>query len=206
MRDEKQSSIGLLFDWITRRGPSVIFMRIAMQIARIVLGRPIYRYSRILPGVYVGGQHRQRGLPSMQAQGITAVVNLRRSDDRARGVALERYLHLPTTDNTAPSVDALHEGVQFIAAEVAAGGSVYVHCGVGVGRAPTLTAAYLISTGMTPLQAWKHIRSIRPFIWPLRGQYRIIEEYARVYGAVEDAPLGTDESPDVDRPPERTTK
>lgn len=206
MRDEKQSSLALLIDWITRRGPAVIFMRVAMQIARIVLGRPIYRYSEILPGVYVGGQHRKHGLASMRAQGITAVVNLRRSDDIRRGVAPERYLHLPTTDNTAPSVDALHEGVRFIADELAAGGKVYIHCGVGVGRAPTMAAAYLVSTGLTPLQAWKTIRETRPFIWPLRGQYRIIEEYARAYGALEGEPLGADESPDVDLPPERTSK
>jgi len=206
MRDDKQSNLGLLIDWITRRGPAVIFMRIAMQISRIVLGRPIYRYSEIVPGVYVGGQHRKHGLMSMRAEGITAVVNLRRSDDTKRGVALERYLHLPTTDNTAPSADALHEGVQFIAGELAAGGKVYIHCGVGVGRAPTMAAAYLVSTGLTPLQAWKKIRDTRPFIWPLRGQYRSIEEYARVYGSPEDQPLAVDERSGVDLPPERPPK
>jgi len=62
----------------------------------------------------------------MQAMGITVVVNLReaRHAAAADGLAPERYLHLPTTDNTPPSLEALSAGVDFIAAEIARGGVV----------------------------------------------------------------------------------
>jgi protein-tyrosine phosphatase len=180
VRDEKRSQLGLLLDWVTRRGPLTILLRIYSQIARIIMGRPIYRYSRITPQIYIGGQYRAHGWPSMEEAGITAVLNLRKEyDDLAKGIAPERYLYLPTTDNTAPSQEQLQEGVKFISDEIANGGTVYIHCGVGVGRAPTMAAAYLVSTGMTPLEAWKTIKQVRPFIWPLRWQYKAVERFAQ---------------------------
>lgn len=137
------------------------------------------RFSRIAPQLYVGGQYRARGRDSLQAEGITAVVNLRSEFDDARaGIAPERYLYLPTPDNHPPSLENIRTGVDFIANEIERGGKVYIHCGVGVGRAPSLAAAYLVYTGMTPPEAWKTIRSVRPFIWPLPGQLNRITQYA----------------------------
>ncbi|MEL6526537.1 MAG: dual specificity protein phosphatase family protein, partial [Chloroflexota bacterium] len=41
----------------------------------------------------------------------------------------------------------------------------YVHCGVGVGRAPSATAAYFIKhENMTPDEALVTIKNVRPFI------------------------------------------
>jgi protein-tyrosine phosphatase len=178
MRRYKTSDLFLLFDWLLRRGPRAVFLRLFSQTVRIATGRPVYRYSQITPQIYIGGQHRRYGWEDMTAQGITAVVNMRHSDDVKRGVASERYLHLPTTDNTPPSLEHLRQGVDFIADEIARGGVVYVHCGVGVGRAPTMVAAYLISTGMTSAQAWQLIRKTRPFIWPMRWQVKQVEKFA----------------------------
>jgi protein-tyrosine phosphatase len=110
---------------------------------------------------------------------VTAVVNMRTEfDDAATGMAPDRYLHLPTVDDTPPTLEQLRKGVTFIAEEVARDGGVYVHCGAGVGRAPTMAAAYLVSTGLTPEEAWSRIRSIRPFIRIKSGQAEQIEHYA----------------------------
>ena len=55
-------------------------------IARLVRGAPIRRYSQISPQLFIGGQHRKRGWPTLKSWGITAVVNLRsRFDDRKAG-------------------------------------------------------------------------------------------------------------------------
>lgn len=178
-RETTQSKWQLALQWVNKQPPSLLALRVYDQIARRLTGAPDPRYSRITPQLYIGGQHAPHGLGAMQAEGITSVVNLRREyDDAAAGVALERYLHLPVTDNTAPTQEHLHEGVRFITAEVARGGAVYVHCGVGVGRAPTLAAAYLVSTGLTPVEAWAQIKAVRPFIWPNRRQRRSIEQFA----------------------------
>jgi protein tyrosine phosphatase (PTP) superfamily phosphohydrolase (DUF442 family) len=170
--------IGRTVQWLTYRGPKFILMRITMQVFRQVTGRPVYRYSKIADGLYVGGQYRRRGWRSMQARGINSVVNLRRRGIQTWDAAPSYYLHLPTPDNTAPTIEALVAGVDFIKARIAAGDSVYIHCGVGVGRAPTLAAAYLVSTGMTPDEAWQQLRAVRPFIFPLKGQLQQVIEYA----------------------------
>jgi protein-tyrosine phosphatase len=65
-----------------------------------------------------------------------------------------------------------------MAEQVANGGSVYVHCGSGIGRAPTMAAAYLISTGLTRDEAWETIRTVRPFIRPTAVQVERIEQFA----------------------------
>jgi len=164
--------------WLVRRGPAVIFLRLGLQAYRKITGHPVYRYSRITEGLYVGGQHRRHGWASMQAEGITAVLNLRRRDDVPRGVASNNYLHLPTPDNHPPTQYDLQRGVDFIRAQVEAGGKVYVHCGVGVGRAPTMAAVYLVSTGLSVDEAWRLLRHHRPIIFPLRGQTRAVKAFA----------------------------
>lgn len=115
----------------------------------------------------------------MQARGITAVVNMRvEYDDEKAGVASAHYLHLPTADDHAPSLEHLRQGAAFIAEEIGRGGSVYVHCGSGVGRAATMAAAYLISTGLTPEEAWSTIRQVRPFVRPTAVQVEQLERFS----------------------------
>lgn len=166
-------------DWLTQRGPIAICFRIYDQLTRIITGAPLMRFSRITPHLYVGGQYRARGWDRLQQEGITAVVNLRSEfDDATAGIAPERYLYLPTPDNNPPSLENIQAGVDFIAKEIEQHGKVYIHCGVGVGRAPTMAAAYLVYIGMTPPEAWNIIRAARPFIWPLPGQLNRITQYA----------------------------
>lgn len=152
------------------------------QIHRMIFGLPTRRMSQITPDIFIGGQHHRNGWGKLQARGVTAVVNMRReSDDRSRGVAPERYLQLSTIDNTPPTLEHLQEGVDFIREEIERGGKVYIHCWEGVGRAPTMCAAYLISTGLSPEAAWARIREVRPFIRPTPFQVKQVEEFAKRY-------------------------
>lgn len=178
-REITHSSLRMAWDWLTKRPLTTIWLRVFDQVYRRITGAPMQRYSQITPQLHVGGQHWPQGLPVMKGRGITSVLNLRREfDDSAMGVSLSEYLHLPTEDNTAPTQETLHAGVDFIRQQVEQGGKVYIHCGVGVGRAPTMAAAYLVSTGLTPEQAWAQIRRVRPFIWPNRRQRASIRQFA----------------------------
>ncbi len=144
-----------------------------------ITGAPIRRVSQILPQLHVGGQYKKRGWPRLARRGVTAVVNMRiEFDDAAAGIAPESYLYLPVVDDTAPSIEQLAQGAAFIRDEIAAGGEVYIHCGAGVGRAATMAVAYLVSTGLSPAQAWATVRRVRPFVKPTPSQLAQIEAFA----------------------------
>ena len=115
----------------------------------------------------------------MEARGITAVVNMRvEFDDQEAGIAPPRYLHLRVVDDQAPTREQLAKGTTFMAEELARKGAVYVHCGSGIGRAATMAAAYLISTGRTEQESWSLIRATRPFIRPTPPQLEQIQRFA----------------------------
>ncbi len=146
---------------------------------RYLLDRPIRAQCQVTPQLFVGAQFRRRGWRIIRHWGVNGVVNMRSEfDDRSLGVDIPHYLHLSTIDDDAPSLEALRQGVAFIHEVISAGGKVYVHCGAGVGRAPTMAAAYLISTGLKPEEAWQKIRSVRKFIRPTRVQREQIERFA----------------------------
>ncbi|MBK8047375.1 MAG: dual specificity protein phosphatase family protein [Anaerolineales bacterium] len=135
-------------------------------------------YSRVTPQVYVGPQYNQRGKKLLESEGVNADVNLRiEYDDAAHGLALEHYCHLPTVDDDGPSPEHFQKGVDFIDGVVRNGGKVYIHCKAGVGRAPTMAAAYFISTGMTATEALALIKETRPFITPTRPQIEALQRY-----------------------------
>ena len=116
----------------------------------------------------------------MKKIGLTAVVNMRTHPDKIpKGIQL-RMLHLPTTDWTPPSLDDLKSGVKFISEEIEQGGKVLVHCHWGVGRAVTMGAAYLISTGLSVDDSLAKIRSVRPFIAPNSAQVNRLKEFEKI--------------------------
>ncbi len=131
----------------------------------MLTGIPMLRYSAVTPQLYVGSQFNARGKRMLEALGFEGCVNMRlEKDDAAFGLALPKYLYLPTVDDTAPSIEHLDEGVAFIREVIESGGKVYIHCGAGVGRAPTMAAAYLMAEGHSLAEALAMIRKVRPFI------------------------------------------
>jgi len=176
--------IAKLFRILDRRlreqGVWTTFLWAADHTVRRITGANILSLSRITPHVQVGGQYRRHGWPRLAARGVTAVVNLRiEFDDQEAGIAPPRYLYLPTVDDDAPTLQQLEQGALFIAQEAERGGSVFVHCGAGVGRAPTVAAAYLVRTGLEPEEAWACIREARPFIRPTPVQVEQLERFAQ---------------------------
>jgi len=146
---------------------------------RMLTGAPTRRWSQVTPQVHIGGQYHRRGWRRLARRGVTAVVNMRTEfDDNHTGIAPPRYLYLPTIDDLPPSLEDLRTGVAFINEEIARGGSVYIHCGAGVGRAPAMAAAFLVSTGLSAEEAWARIRAVRPFIRPRPPQIQQIDAFA----------------------------
>ncbi len=173
-----------------RKGLAILVKRVRVQGVRVTLiwaysrgfskltGIPILRHSRITPEVFVGGQFGPRGKHKLERAGITGDVNLRTEyDDAAHGLALAHYLHLPTVDDAAPTLEHLSQGAAFVRQVIDGGGKVYIHCAGGIGRAPTLACAYFITQGMTREQAVALIRRTRPFIHIMPPQWEQLKAF-----------------------------
>jgi predicted protein tyrosine phosphatase len=175
---------------IVDQGPWVSFLGLAELFVRFITGAPIQRLSQITSQLHISGQHQGRGWKTLSKRGITAMVNMRTEfDDQAAGIAPPRYMHLKIIDNTPPTLEHLQAGSDFIAQEIKQGGKVYIHCAAGVGRAPTMAAAYLVSTGRSPAEAWTQIRKVRPFIRPTPAQIAQVDAFAEKVRAQSAAPV-----------------
>ncbi|MCA9903870.1 MAG: hypothetical protein KC547_08440, partial [Anaerolineae bacterium] len=60
----------------------------------------------------------------------------------------------------------------------------------GLGRGPSMAAAYLVQQGKTPDEAWATIRAIRPFIRPNDVQKQRLDEFAQYAGGSVGKPSG----------------
>jgi protein-tyrosine phosphatase len=187
-----------------RKGLSILYWRLREQglrvtalwakdhALRLLTGMSPPATSRIAPNLYVGGQHYLRGLRRMARLGISASLSLRReADDEALGVALEKHLWLPTADDAPPSPEQLHQAALFLSEALGEGRGVYVHCMSGVGRAATTAAAYLVSAGSTPEEAWTTIRRVRPFLRPSAAQMTALREFHELLPQLEEGSPGS---------------
>jgi protein tyrosine phosphatase (PTP) superfamily phosphohydrolase (DUF442 family) len=85
----------------------------------------------------------------LAAAGVTAVVDLRAEDDaddddqaiRALGMDV---VHIPIRDGQIPSES---EVARFVGIVESSQGTVFLHCGAGVGRTGSMSSAYLVATG-----------------------------------------------------------
>jgi protein-tyrosine phosphatase len=85
----------------------------------------------------------------LRAAGVTTVVDLRAEDDAREDDALIRslgleVLHIPIRDGQIPSQA---EVAQFVDIVQKSPGTVFLHCGAGVGRTGSMSSAYLVATG-----------------------------------------------------------
>lgn len=177
-RKKLGKGINILHGRLWEQGISTTALWVRDHGLRCIQGVSPVSSSQVAPSLYVGGQQYRHGLARMTARGISATVDLREeTDDSARGVALERHLSLPVEDDHQPSLEQLDQAVAFIRQAMDEGRGIYIHCAAGVGRAPTSAAAYLVSTGLTPAEAWALIRRTRPFVRPKVVQFEQIDQF-----------------------------
>jgi protein tyrosine phosphatase (PTP) superfamily phosphohydrolase (DUF442 family) len=96
-----------------------------------------------------GAQPGTTGFRSLAESGVTTVIDLRPSNDarkvdRELGALGIQSVHLPVTDGTPPSPSQVRRVVDIVDHSQ---GRVFLHCGEGVGRAGTMSAAYKVTTG-----------------------------------------------------------
>ena len=96
-----------------------------------------------------GAQPGTTGFRSLAESGVTTVIDLRPTPDALRvghelGALGMESVHLPVTDGTPPSPSQVRRVVDIVGNSQ---GRVFLHCGEGVGRAGTMSAAYKVTTG-----------------------------------------------------------
>ena len=146
------------------------FGRIRLRIAARLhewasdLTRGELNLSWITDDVAAGGSVRPRDYPRLRDIGVTAVIDLRaesRDDAEKLSQLGIEFLHLPTPDRYAPTVEKLAIGVRWAEDRLAAGGKVFAHCEHGVGRGPLMVACVLVSRGATTPVAIETLRDRR---------------------------------------------
>jgi protein-tyrosine phosphatase len=123
--------------------------------------------TRVWERLFIGGLEDAVDLAKSNPHGITTVISLCEDEviSKRRGV---NYVHLPIDDAQPVSVgefdrimDAIAENIRW--------GIVLLHCGQGVIRAPSLTAAYMHVVGYCNLDsALAEIKRLRPISRPSR--------------------------------------
>lgn len=141
---------------------------------------PKLDYHKITEYIYIGtNQCCQTHFDErLLEKKIRADISLEKSRlDAPFGV--DYYLWLPTRDRYAPSSRQLELGIAMLRFCVQHRISVYVHCKKGHGRAPTLVAAYLITTGMNAAQAAAYVKKRRPITHLNIVQLNALMRFAR---------------------------
>ncbi|MEI7643901.1 MAG: dual specificity protein phosphatase [Chloroflexales bacterium] len=137
--------------------------------------------SQVAPLLFVGGEFRPSQWPQIYDLGVRAVLNLQSErEDRFDGPPPDRTLRLFVSDFHAPTISQISEGVAFITAAHLDSLAVFIHCHAGVGRAPLMAAAYMISRhGMSYHEALGRVRAARPIIAPNLRQIARLREYEK---------------------------
>ncbi|EOR96697.1 Dual specificity protein phosphatase 4 [Arcticibacter svalbardensis MN12-7] len=162
----------------------IFFQKVYDHFYRLIKGIPTIKRSQITADLFLGSQYNKVGLRKLKALGITAIVNMRIHSiyKKAQYKGFE-YRHFPTIDNTAPPLEVLIKGAQFIDEQIKKNGKVYVHCRQGLGRGPTMAIAYLLKSGLTFDDALGLVKKVRPFINPRRSQIARLKELEQFYNA-----------------------
>ena len=147
-------------------------------------------YSQILSGLFVGSHPQAIGDVERlrRESAVTAVLNLQTDEDmdsvkldwrpleahyRASRIDL---LRLPVKEEQIELREKLPHCVRSLAALIAAGRTVYLHCTEGVGRSPTVAIGYLhwslgweLDAAVSHMkQAWQcspHLEALRLALW-----------------------------------------
>ena len=134
--------------------------------------------DEIVPGLWLGCRlwpRDEKNLPT-----VLTVLDLTAEFSEVGFLQnVPRYLCVPVLDTTAPTLDELKRGVEFLTTYHAQG-TIYVHCALGHGRSATFVIAYLLASGQakTIEDALSHLRKIRPGVDLHASQCSLLDKFS----------------------------
>jgi|ERR1035437_3819007 protein-tyrosine phosphatase len=134
--------------------------------------------TRVWERLWLGSLRDAEELADANPNRITTVISLCEACVTAKRQGV-RYVHIPIEDAEPVSIlkfDAIINAI----AQNARRGTVFVHCGEGVSRAPSLTAAYMHSVGYRKIDsALAEIKRLRPITNPSKTLFDSVKEHLR---------------------------
>ena len=141
---------------------------------------PERRPSDMGQGVWVGGIPSRRRWEALQEQGVTSAVGL--TAELAPPPWLRtasRVLWLPVPDRRAPSDQQLQSAIDVTNEVVGRREGILFYCGAGLGRAPTLWAAWRLSNGGLLEDALASLKTARSVADPTPEQREALSRWDR---------------------------
>ncbi len=145
----------------------------------------------VTPNLAIGSDIRD--IAYLKTHRVSAIVGLQAehtdNEKKLKQSGIE-YLHLPIRDGHPPEQAQIQIMVDWVNNQVGAGRKVYMHCAAGVGRAPTMAMAYLVSIGFTSEEAYLQIKQKHRDTDPSPKQLAAVREYEASTSPREAPPLG----------------
>jgi len=136
--------------------------------------------------VVLGALPFRSHVAQLQSIGVTAVVNLCEEWKGPIGAYEQagiEQLRLPTVDYCSPNLADVQRGIEFIDAQAASGGGVYVHCKAGRGRSATLVLCWLIASKRLSVDAADQLLfERRPHISKHLKQRSVVKQICQLPG------------------------
>jgi protein-tyrosine phosphatase len=121
--------------------------------------------TKIWERLYIGSLADAEELAEGNPHRIATVISLSEIPVASRHEGVN-YLHLSIDDDAPVPIHQFY-GVMDAIGKNIRWGTVLLHCGVGVSRAPSVAAAYMDAVGFKNVDAaLDEIRRVRPFIHP----------------------------------------
>jgi len=142
-------------------------------------------YDRVQPQIICGALPRAGLVPKLKEEGVTHVVNMvaeysgPSKEYEKAGITQERF---PVIDFTPPSLEIIEAASEYVHQVVSNGGTVYVHCKAGRGRAASVCMAYLIRyQNMRASEAQQQLQAKRPHILHVLDKRPVMLEFEKRY-------------------------
>lgn len=153
-------------------------------------------WDEIEPFLLLGAVPFPKDVYRLKSLGVEAVITLNESYETLVSSSLYKsqmikHLVIPTRDYLfAPSFEDIERAVGFIHQNIECGKATYVHCKAGRGRSTTIVLCYLVKyRGMTPYDAFNHVRSKRPRVQLAASQWKAVLKYSEYQHFARDPTL-----------------
>lgn len=143
-------------------------------------------WDRIDDGLWLGALPLTSDVPKLHALGIRGVINLCAETSGPVAAHVQyglEQLHLPTSDFTSPTRQAIDQAIAFIEQWRAEQAGVYLHCKAGRGRSATVAACWLMhSRGCTAEAAQAALTACRRQVARDLAQRDVVRKFALTIG------------------------